>query len=189
MDRGAGLACSPSQRMSLGRIICNDGLGNRVGFVIRRLTFVAFLLCALGGRVGADTTVQAIVDQLRAQGFETITVSRTMLGRTRVTATSPRYSREVVINPGSGEILRDYWEAREHSGSKGPSLVDPNTREDRKGRGRGRGRGGNDDDDDDDDRDDDGDDDRDDNSGRGKGDDDGDDSSGRGSDGDDGDDD
>lgn len=50
-----------------------------------------------------------IVSQLRAQGYSRIEVSRTFLGRTRIVATSDEIWREIVINPNTGLILRDYF--------------------------------------------------------------------------------
>lgn len=48
-----------------------------------------------------------IVAVLRKQGYETIEVTRTLLGRTRIVATAPWGRREVILNPRTGEILRD----------------------------------------------------------------------------------
>jgi hypothetical protein len=48
-----------------------------------------------------------IVAALRKQGYETIEVSRTLLGRTRILATAPWGRRELILNPRTGEILRD----------------------------------------------------------------------------------
>ncbi len=52
----------------------------------------------------------SIVAQLKAQGFGNIHISRTFLGRTRITAESQKLRREIIVNPRTGEILRDYWE-------------------------------------------------------------------------------
>ena len=57
----------------------------------------------------AGTLTDAIEQQLRAQGFNKVSVSTTMLGRTRIDAISPTQTREIVVNPRTGEILRDYW--------------------------------------------------------------------------------
>ena len=50
-----------------------------------------------------------IVRQLRAQGYSQITVNRTLLGRTRFVAIGGDQRREIIINPRTGEILRDFW--------------------------------------------------------------------------------
>lgn len=71
-------------------------------------------ICAAGlpAVAMADTASQvqdAIVNQLKAQGFTNIHIGRTLLGRVRIDATSDKQSREIVFNPRTGEILRDYW--------------------------------------------------------------------------------
>ena len=89
----------------------------------------------------AQSVQDQIISQLRAQGFTQMTVSRTWLGRIRVVAFRGDTRRELVFNPQTGEILRDFW----RDDDDGPKLFDPDTWRD--------------DDDDDDDRDDDDDDD------------------------------
>lgn len=46
--------------------------------------------------------------ELRQQGFSQLRVTTTWLGRTRIEATGPAARREIVLNPNTGEILRDY---------------------------------------------------------------------------------
>ncbi|WP_412504337.1 hypothetical protein [Roseovarius sp. SYSU LYC5161] len=58
----------------------------------------------------AQSVEDQVLMQLQAQGFVEITMHRTLLGRLRVVATNERYRRELVINPNTGAILRDYWE-------------------------------------------------------------------------------
>lgn len=125
-------------------------------------------LCAAGiilaaPACAAEDYVARIVGQLTAQGYDQITVSRTLLGRMRITAAGRRGSREIIVNPATGEILRDL-----QTGGSDTILG-----EDGRGRGEGgktgSGSGKGDDDDDDDDDDDGDDDDGDDNSGEGGG--------------------
>ncbi|NOR63706.1 MAG: hypothetical protein GQ535_14590 [Rhodobacteraceae bacterium] len=52
-------------------------------------------------------TVQDLLTELVADGFTYIEVHRTFLGRARFVAYTATEIREVVINPASGEILRD----------------------------------------------------------------------------------
>jgi hypothetical protein len=139
----------------------------------------------LGPAAHAKSTEDSIVTELREQGFTRIEIRRTLLGRTRIVAESPAYEREIVLNPSSGVILRDFWTTRGGGGGDGPaSLVGrPNNRDggnrgasDNSGRG-SSGSGGDRSDDSDDD-----DDDGSDNSGSGS------DNSGSGSDDDGGDD-
>ncbi len=63
-------------------------------------------LSALPAR--AVELVDQILAELRADGYSQFEVSRTLLGRTHISAQSLRYGREIVINPRTGEILRDY---------------------------------------------------------------------------------
>jgi len=59
----------------------------------------------------AQDSADAVVQQLREQGYVEFTISRTLLGRVRVLALAPDGSqREIVFNPATGEILRDYSE-------------------------------------------------------------------------------
>ena len=59
--------------------------------------------------------VQAIVEALKAEGFTYIEIRRTMMGRAKVMAYGEDSMREVVLNPNTGEILRNI--VREHDGS------------------------------------------------------------------------
>jgi hypothetical protein len=112
---------------------------------------------AAAGPALALTMEERLIGQLRAQGFDRISVSRTLLGRTRIVAVAADQRREIIFNPRTGEILRDFWESLSGTGGDLLDLAD-----DGQGRGRGRGRGRGGDDDRDDDKDDD-----DDNSGSG----------------------
>jgi hypothetical protein len=106
--------------------------------------------CLAGQGALAKGFADTVVDQLRGQGFSEITVERTLLGRTRILATSDEGRREIILNPRTGEILRDLWIARSRSGSGsgsgsgGGDLIRDDDG-DGSGRGRGRGRGGDDD--------------------------------------------
>ena len=60
------------------------------------------------GPVWAQSGVDDIVQHLRAQGYTQITRQRTLLGRIRVTATGGGREREIVLNPSTGAVLRDY---------------------------------------------------------------------------------
>ena len=52
---------------------------------------------------------QEIVAQLQIMGYERFTIGRTLLGRIRIFAELPDDdSREIIVNPRTGEILRDY---------------------------------------------------------------------------------
>lgn len=66
---------------------------------------VSAALCA--SQADASSFETGIIEQLRAQGFGGIKVEKTLLGRLRITASKADYGREIVINPRTGEILRD----------------------------------------------------------------------------------
>ncbi len=63
----------------------------------------------LGGASGvmADAVGDDIARQLRRRGYSDINVTRTLLGRVRVTGRRGMLEREIIVNPNSGEILRD----------------------------------------------------------------------------------
>lgn len=76
----------------------------------RQLLWVALVLGA-ATPLWATDYVDGIVAELRAAGYSDIEVSRTFLGRTRIVAASPTFTREVIVDPRTGEILRDYRQA------------------------------------------------------------------------------
>jgi hypothetical protein len=113
----------------------------------------------------AATYAEQIVAQLSSQGFRHIETNRTLLGRIRISADRNDTSREIILNPNTGEILRDLWLSK--SGGKSSTVTigsDDRGGGDNSGKGGGdnSGHGGGDDNDNDDDDDDD-----DDNSGSG----------------------
>ena len=96
---------------------------------MKRRTLLATVVAAA---LAAATPVLAVgsadelVSQLRAQGYTDIDVTRTLLGRVRILARSDRQQREIIFNPRTGEILRDYWESyATASGGSGGSIIDP----------------------------------------------------------------
>lgn len=150
---------------------------------MKKWMFVSACVLCLGTAplpVMAAGFAEVIVSELQQQGYSRIVTEQTWLGRVRIVAQRDTGSREIILNPRTGEILRDLW-----------LLKDGNS-----GRGKDSQIVGDDDSDADEDRDDD----RDDDNDSGGGDDDSDDdsdsddsddgeSSGSGSSGSDGDDD
>lgn len=125
-----------------------------------------------------DAATRSVTRQLRNQGFDIVSVSRTLLGRVRIVSRRGNQQREIVLDPRNGAILRDYT-----VGTGGDASVGPEPE------GSGGGSSGGEDDDDDDDDDDDGDDDGGSSGGSSGGDDDDDDGGDDDGDDDDGDDD
>ncbi len=68
------------------------------------------LVAALSGTAQAETRVEAIARHLAEQGYHDIEIGRTFLGRARIEAEKNGMEREIIVNPRTGEILRDYWE-------------------------------------------------------------------------------
>ena len=84
---------------------------------------LACLAVALCGSTGfAATYEERVVVQLRAMGYTDITVSFTMLGRAQILAVSRQHTREIVLNPRTGEILRDYAQGTD-TGNQAPAPV------------------------------------------------------------------
>jgi hypothetical protein len=128
---------------------------------MRRRTFLSGLAVGivLATPALSNEIVDSIVQQLKGLGFSNIVQQRTLLGRIRITATRWDGSREIIVNPNSGEILRDLWSPK--SGNSGKVTIIDDKKSGK--------RNADDDDDDDDDDDNDDDDEDDDNSGKGGG--------------------
>ncbi|OOY08721.1 hypothetical protein [Thioclava sp. F36-7] len=79
---------------------------------LRRDLAIAVLIGALSvpvapGLARAETASEAVTRQLKSYGYQNIDVHRTLLGRVRITGTRKGVEREIVLDPRSGEILRD----------------------------------------------------------------------------------
>lgn len=91
---------------------------------IRNLRIAASLAgLLLAGPVWPDSLVDAILADLGHQGYVDVEVSRTLLGRTRIVTHNRAFDREIIVNPTTGEILRDYWQPR--PGSTAAAGSDP----------------------------------------------------------------
>ena len=95
---------------------------------MRHVLIALFLL--LPGLATAQSVQDQIVSQLTAQGFTRIEVSRTLLGRVKIEARSATLERELVFNPVTGEILRDYWEDRDDGSAAAPRVLIPRVGDD-----------------------------------------------------------
>lgn len=67
-----------------------------------------WLVLATALPVFADNITDEIIANLKAQGYHVVQQDRTWLGRMWILARSDTMQREVVFNPGTGEVLRDY---------------------------------------------------------------------------------
>ena len=119
---------------------------------MKRLIFVLFLAFAPVSAAADDVMRDRIIRELRDDGYTDIRIFRTFLGRLRFIARDETTRREIVLNPATGVILRDYLrfidtdDGGSSSGSVGSRLSESGSE------------GDNDDDGDDGDDDDDGDD-------------------------------
>ena len=77
--------------------------------MIRALA-LTLMLSLLPAVAAADDALvrDRIVVELTEDGYQQIRISKTLLGRMRFIATKPDYRREIVVNPVTGVILRDY---------------------------------------------------------------------------------
>lgn len=111
---------------------------------MNRRAFISFLAAAAtipAGRVFAASIEDDIIAQLKKQGFTDITSETTWLGRLRILAWRNDGSREIVINPRTGEILRDQFTGLDGEVGSQPILDDV-----AEGSGKGgSGKGGSDD--------------------------------------------
>ena len=86
---------------------------------------VAFILAVaiIPAAASAQSLRDTILSELRQQGYTEITIRRTLLGRTRIVAESDQFYREIVFNPSTGTILRDYWRRKLDSKAQ-PQILD-----------------------------------------------------------------
>jgi len=91
----------------------------------------------------AKDIVADIVGQLEARGYDEISVSRTWLGRARIVAKGTKGSREIIVNPATGEILRDLSQGSASGGGGLLEAKDSDAKGDDKG-GDDGGSGGDD---------------------------------------------
>lgn len=93
--------------------------------IMQRALLGAVLAAGVPLAAAADELSDAIIAQLRAQGYEQVEFTSTLLGRYRFIAYGGDRIREIVFNPATGEILRDYSRARDDDDDAiVPRLVD-----------------------------------------------------------------
>ena len=117
-----------------------------------------FLLTVLSASLLSTTAARAdyaddVVKWLLEEGYTDVEVTRTLLGRVRILARLGSGQRELIINPRTGEILRDVWIAEDGAikpfhGSKPGDRDDDDEGDDHGGDNSGPGHGGEDGDDD-----------------------------------------
>lgn len=75
---------------------------------MRFVLAVVLALAAASAAAQDATPRERIIGALAREGYERFTVSRTLLGRERIVARREGAVREIVFNPVTGLILRDY---------------------------------------------------------------------------------
>lgn len=93
--------------------------------MLKRAFLLGLLFAPLPLMAQTASVQDQIIGQLRDQGFTRIEVSRTLLGRVQLHATSDQLERELVFNPVTGEILRDYWEPHGGGERRAPRVLNP----------------------------------------------------------------
>lgn len=88
----------------------------------RRKLILALTVGMLAATPALADYSQDVVRQLTEMGFDDVEVSRTLLGRVRITATGENGQREIILNPRTGEILRDLW-LKANGSSSDPALL------------------------------------------------------------------
>ncbi|PWK58308.1 hypothetical protein [Silicimonas algicola] len=78
--------------------------------MLKRVFVLIYLALAMTAPAAAspDEVRARIVAELREEGYAEIRISRTLLGRMRFVAVTGDRQREIVVNPATGLILRDY---------------------------------------------------------------------------------
>ena len=76
--------------------------------VLSTLLLAGLALSVQSNPVQANPVQDRLVAGLRAQGYVILEDGFTFLGRLRIVAENDRMHREIVVNPGTGEVLRDY---------------------------------------------------------------------------------
>jgi uncharacterized membrane protein YgcG len=113
---GSGLAGAPYLTDTQAAKRLSEGSGMQRRFFIA--TMASAVLVASGAMAaGVEAGIAA---QLSAQGYDQILVETTWLGRLKITAHKDDSLREIVVNPRTGEILRDIL--RKKDGTVTPRL-------------------------------------------------------------------
>lgn len=107
---------------------------NRRKFLLSASGLAAHLVTAGAAHASFEDSLSS---RLRREGYRIVTRKRTWLGRIRIVAVRSLEEREVVLDPSTGEILRDYSTSIA-AATSGPSGRD---RSNRSGTSRGDGPG------------------------------------------------
>lgn len=94
---------------------------------MKSLLLAMTIMAGLADAGLARTVEERLIAGLRDQGYVILEDGYTFLGRLRIVAESDRYHREIVVNPGTGEVLRDYVVERRDLLPNRPAESDSNS--------------------------------------------------------------
>ena len=103
--------------------------GQCPGALMNRRLLAALLMMILSEPALARTVEERLISGLKSQGYVILEDGFTWLGRLRVVAENAQYHREIVVNPETGEVLRDYvvlladMPAKQAPSNSGPSVA------------------------------------------------------------------
>lgn len=78
----------------------------------------------LASPLAAQDVGSQISQQLQEQGYKDVSISKTWLGRLRIEANSEEQTREIIVNPRTGEILRDFLSSKNGAAPEGVQILD-----------------------------------------------------------------
>lgn len=79
-----------------------------LGACMKKMLTALLIWACLGQGAWAQSIEDRLLAALQAQGFVILEKGMTFFGRLRILAINDTTQREIVINPETGEILRDY---------------------------------------------------------------------------------
>ena len=103
----AGALCMGDSVGAAGAGLASKGNGMNRRFFLGRCAAGVVGAVFMASAASAQSFQKSVVAQLRSQGYREINVERTMLGRVRIVGARRGASREIILNPRTGEILRD----------------------------------------------------------------------------------
>ena len=95
-------------RFAVSSVHYDSEMRNKREKSVQKLVLVLALILGSVLPGFADAITDRVIANLNAQGFEVVRITRTWLGRMWILAESKDVRREIVFNPATGEILRDY---------------------------------------------------------------------------------
>ena len=75
---------------------------------MKKMLVAVWVLAAAASPLWGRTIEEQVLASLEGQGYVILEQGYTFLGQLRIVADNGVYRRELVVNPGTGEILRDY---------------------------------------------------------------------------------